>query len=170
MYLTSAYSKWWYYFLRFREIYCTSILTHMVFFMDQGKQCRPRSDTAECSVWLCLHCLMRECYIKFFTTPKTLLKWKWTGPIVKRDAHSALINLKFFYPSFYMQLTSGAKQTSWKKVQEYPVTVAKPFPSFQDNCCLHSHLLMYFGGLDCKQYEPWSDCSCSLIRFHIVCF
>ena len=31
--------------------------------------------------------------------------------------------------------------------------------AIHDNCHLLSHLLMYFGSLYCKYYEPRSDCS-----------
>ena len=46
-----------------------------------------------------------------------------------------------------------------------------PLPPFHDNHRLLSFLLMYFGGLFCKQYGPRSDCSfrSSLIRSHSVC-
>ena len=44
------------------------------------------------------------------------------------------------------------------------------FPANYDNGCLHSLLLMCYGGLNCKQYGPKSDCSISLIRVQSVCF
>ena len=41
-----------------------------------------------------------------------------------------------------------------------------------DNILLLSHLLMFLGSLNCKQYEPRSDCSkgSCLIRVHSACF
>ena len=47
-----------------------------------------------------------------------------------------------------------------------------PFPVVHDKCCLvFLPLIMYIGGLYCKQYGPRSDCSLrsSLIRVHSVC-
>ena len=42
------------------------------------------------------------------------------------------------------------------------------FSTIHENFCLISLMLLYFGGLYCKQYGPGSDCSLrsSLIRSH----
>ena len=47
-----------------------------------------------------------------------------------------------------------------------------PFPVIHDNCRLLSYMLTVSGSLNCKQYEPISDCShrSSLMRVYSVCF
>ena len=50
------------------------------------------------------------------------------------------------------------------KLNQEVVTLIS-FPTFLDNCPMLSLLLMYFGGLYCKQIRPRSDCSLELIVF-----
>ena len=64
-----------------------AILTHISlasFLWDISKQCRSRSEAAECG----LHCLLTECSIKILIKMKNTthqpLKGKWAGPIDKR--------------------------------------------------------------------------------------
>ena len=132
-----------------------------------GKQCRPWSDAAFCSIWSGSTLFAKAClsqYLLWYIFFQRKKIWQFMWIICLADNSRDMWKHYFLWKKKkkYFQILSAAIVIGMLRIN--------PYSANHNNCRLPYHLLVILSHF-CKQCGPRSDCSfrSSLIWVHTVC-